>query len=137
MTLGNRIRTRREALDGGMPLSKYLGNRGLTLVENLLSGQNLGEWHSGFRAYSRGVLERLPYQNNSDDFVLDSRFLVQCVHYGLRLGDIPVPARYFDRASSIKMRRSSIYALLTLQTFLRWYLHRHGFRNKLWSQANP
>jgi glycosyltransferase involved in cell wall biosynthesis len=124
--LGNRIRTRAEALAGGMPRVKYFANRGLTVIENLLSGQNLGEWHSGFRAYSRTVLERLPYERNSDDFVFDSQFLVQCVHFGFKLGDIPVPVRYFDEASSINFGRSTTYALLTLHTFLQWHAHRLG-----------
>ena len=110
VVLGNRIRTRAEALAGGMPWPKYLANRGLSLIENLATGQNLGEWHSGFRAYSRAVLERVPYERNSDDFVFDSQFLFQCVHFGFKLGDIPVPVRYFDEASSINFRRSSVYA---------------------------
>jgi glycosyltransferase involved in cell wall biosynthesis len=130
--LGNRIRTRGEALAGGMPKSKYFANRTLTILENLLSGQNLGEWHSGFRAYSRQVLETLPYHRNSDNFVFDSQFLVQSVHFGFKLGDIPVPVRYFDEASSISIRSSSIYALQTLRTFAQWHLHRLGLaRNEL------
>jgi glycosyltransferase involved in cell wall biosynthesis len=131
--LGNRIRTRREALEGGMPPVKYFANRGLTVIQNLLSGQNLGEWHSGFRAYRREVLERIPYQRNSDDFVFDSQFLVQCVHFGLKLGDIPVPVRYFDEASSINLKRSTIYALATLRTFAQWHLHRLGVHNPLFA----
>ncbi len=131
VVLGNRIRTRREALDGGMPVLKYFANRGLTILENLLSGQNLGEWHSGFRAYSRRVLEVVPFERNSDDFVFDSQFLVQCVHHGFKLGDVPVPVRYFDEASSIDLRRSTVYAALTLRTFLQWTLHRLGVRNPL------
>ena len=131
--LGNRIRTRREALDGGMPVAKYFANRGLSIIENLLSGQNLGEWHSGFRAYTRHALETLPYERNSDDFVFDSQFLVQCVHFGLKLGDIPVPVRYFDEASSINLSRSTTYALLTLRTFLQWHLHKVGLRNPLFA----
>ena len=126
--LGNRIRTRREALDGGMPLAKYLANRGLTIIENILAGQNLGEWHSGFRAYRRSVLETIPFTENSDDFVFDSQFLVQTVHFGFRLGDVPVPVRYLDDASSIDMRRSTVYALQTLRTFVTWYLHCAGIR---------
>lgn len=124
--LGNRIRTRKEALAGGMPIEKYFANRGLTIIENLLSGQNLGEWHSGFRAYSRKVLEELPFERNSDDFVFDSQFLVQSVEHGFKLGDIPVPVRYFDEASSINFKRSAIYATLTLRTFFQWYLFRMG-----------
>jgi len=131
VVLGNRIRTRSEALSGGMPKSKYFANRGLTILENLLSGQNLGEWHSGLRAYNRRVLENVPYQRNSDDFVFDSQFLVQCVHLGFKLGDVPVPVRYFDEASSINLSRSATYALQTLRTFAQWYGHRLGFRSPL------
>ncbi len=126
VVLGNRIRTRAEALAGGMPLAKYLANRGLTLIENLLSGQNLGEWHSGFRAYRRQVLEAIAFETNSDDFVFDSQFLVQSVHFGFRVGDIPAPVRYFDEASSINFRHATNYAMLTLWVFVRWYLHRFG-----------
>ena len=133
VVLGNRIRTRAEALAGGMPWPKYLANRGLSLIENLATGQNLGEWHSGFRAYTRAVLERVPYERNSDDFVFDSQFLFQCVHFGFKLGDIPVPVRYFDEASSINFRRSSVYALHTLWTLARWYGHRAGWRCALFA----
>lgn len=128
VVLGNRIRTRREALAGGMPRVKYLANRGLTLIENLLSGQNLGDWHSGFRAYRRSVLETVPFEANSDDFVFDSQLLVQAVHFGLRLGDVPVPARYFAEASSISLGPASRYAVQTMGTFAAWYLHRAGLR---------
>jgi len=137
VVLGNRIRTRTEALSGGMPKSKYFANRGLTILENLLSGQNLGEWHSGLRAYNRRVLERVPYQRNSDDFVFDSQFLVQCVHLGFKLGDVPVPVRYFEEASSINFRRSTTYALQTLRTFWQWYLHRMGFHSQLFREKDP
>ncbi len=124
MVIGNRIRTRREALDGGMPISKYLANRGLSLIEALVTGQNLGEWHSGFRAYRREVLERIPFQRNSDDFVFDSQVLLQVIHFGFKLGDLPVPVLYHGDASSIQFPRSSRYALLTLWTLLRWVGHR-------------
>lgn len=134
--LGNRIRTRAEALAGKMPLVKYLANRGLTLIENVLSGQNLGEWHSGFRCYTRAVLERVPYRRNSDDFVFDSQFLVQAVDAGFKLGDVPIPVRYFDEASSIGLASSSKYAIQTLWTFARWYGHRLGLRSALFT-AEP
>jgi len=124
--LGNRIRTRAEALAGGMPLVKYLANRGLTFIENLVSGQNLGEWHSGFRAYRREVLERVPFERNSDDFVFDTQFLVQAIHFGFRVGDVPVPVRYFDEASSISIRDSADYALRSLWVFAQWHAHRLG-----------
>ncbi len=124
VVLGSRIRTRREALDGGMPLVKYLANRGLTTIENVALGQNVGDFHSGFRAYSREVLERVPFQRNSNSFVFDSQFLVQCVHFGYRIGDVPVPVRYFDEASSIDFRQAALYALRTLWTVLLFWLHR-------------
>jgi glycosyltransferase involved in cell wall biosynthesis len=126
--LGNRIRTRAEALAGGMPLVKYVANRGLTFIENLLSGQNLGEWHSGFRAYRREVLETLPFERNADDFVFDTQFLVQAIHFGFRVGDVPVPVRYFDEASSISIRDSADYAVRSLAVFGEWFLHRFGLR---------
>jgi glycosyltransferase involved in cell wall biosynthesis len=134
--LGNRIRTRREALACGMPASKYFANRGLTILENMLSGQNLGEWHSGFRAYSRAVLEQVPYHRNSDNFVFDSQFLVQSVHQGFKIGDIPVPVRYFDEASSIDFKNSARYAFATMRTFGQWYGHRMGlYRDPLFEVA--
>ncbi len=126
--IGNRIRTRAEALAGGMPRVKYLANRVLTFLENLLSGQNLGEWHSGFRAYTREVLETVPFDRNNDDFVFDTQFLVQAIHFGFRVGDVPVPVRYFDEASSISLRDSAEYALRSLATFVEWYGHRFGLR---------
>lgn len=126
--LGNRIRTRREALVHGMPLWKYAANRALTLVENFVLGQNLGEFHSGFRAYSRRVLETIPYRRNSDDFVFDQELLMQAVHFGFRVGDAPVPVRYFPEASTIGFRRSLAYGVRTLWTLVRWIFHRLGVR---------
>ena len=124
VVLGNRIRTRREALDGGMPFYKYLSNRFLTALENFGMGQNLGEWHSGLRAYNRRVLETIPWERNSDDFVFDCQFLVQAAAFGFRLGDIPTPARYFAEASSINFQRSARYGLLSLASIAQFYLHR-------------
>ncbi len=128
VVLGNRIRTRAEALNGGMPVVKYLANRGLTVIENMLAGQNLGEWHSGFRAFRRRVIETVPFEHNSDGFVFDTQFLVQAVHFGFKLGDVPVPVRYFDEASSIGLGDSARYALGTLGTFAEWYLHTAALR---------
>lgn len=128
LVLGNRIRTRKEALSGGMPRIKYLANRGLTLVENMLTGQNLGEWHSGFRGYNRRLLETIPFERNSEDFVFDSQLLLQAVHFRFKVGDIPMPVRYFDEASSISLRRSTTYAVATLASLGRWYGHRLRLR---------
>lgn len=136
--LGNRIRTRAETLGGRMPPIKYFMNRGLTFIENIMAGQNLGEWHSGFRAYTRAVLETLPFERNSADFVFDSQFLLQCVHFGFKVGDVPVPVRYFDEASSISLRRSVVYGLQTLWTFGQWYAHRFSpYRCPLFSAKPP
>jgi glycosyltransferase involved in cell wall biosynthesis len=126
VVLGSRIRSREEAMRGGMPVYKYVSNRALTLFENILLGQNLGDFHSGFRVYRREVLEKIPFDQNSDDFVFDTQFLVQCVKLGFRLGDIPVPVRYFDEASSINFRRSTVYGLRTLQTVGLYWLDRLG-----------
>ena len=124
IVLGNRVRTRKECLASGMPLYKYLANRFLTIIENICFGQNLGEFHSGFRAYRRAVLEKIPFYNNSDDFVFDSQFLMQAVYFGFVIGDLPMPVRYFKEASSINLARSIIYGLRTLNTILVFYLHR-------------
>lgn len=124
--LGSRVRTRQECLESGMPLYKYLGNRLLTLVENVALGQNMGEFHSGFRAYRREVLERLPFERFSDDFVFDSQFLVSAVDAGFRLGEIPVPVRYMPEASSIGLRRSVRYGLGTLGAVGQYLLKRAG-----------
>jgi glycosyltransferase involved in cell wall biosynthesis len=114
VVLGNRIRSRMESLRGGMPLYKYISNRFLTIIENLFTGQNLGEWHSGLRAYSRKVLETINWSENSDDFIFDTQFLFQCVNAKFRIGDIPVPVKYFSEASSINFIKSMKYGFLTL-----------------------
>jgi glycosyltransferase involved in cell wall biosynthesis len=136
VVIGSRIRTRSEALAGGMPVWKYVANRCLTLVENIALGQNLGDFHSGFRAYHRRVLETIPYARNSDDFVFDSQVLAQAVHFGFNVGDIPVPVRYFDEASSINFRRSVTYGLRTLLVVLQFWLHRcRIWRSSLFERA--
>jgi glycosyltransferase involved in cell wall biosynthesis len=124
IVLGSRIRTRKECLDSGMPLYKYLSNRLLTLLENLVTGQNLSEWHTGYRAYSRKVLKNIPYQKNSNGFVFDSQFLIQAVYFGFKLGDLPVPCRYMDEASSIHFRQSMIYGIGTIKVLLQFTLQK-------------
>ncbi|MDP2629819.1 MAG: glycosyltransferase family 2 protein [Candidatus Uhrbacteria bacterium] len=122
--LGSRIRSRKEALEGGMPSYKYFANRFLTFCENVLSGYNLSEWHTGMRAYRREVLEKIDFTNNSDDFVFDSQVLFQIIEKGYRIGDIPVPVRYFSEASSINFTRSLRYGLLTLFIAIKFFLKR-------------
>lgn len=118
--LGTRIRSRREALEGGMPLYKYFANRALTIFENFASGYNLSEWHTGMRAYKREVLEKIKWQNNSDDFVFDSQVLFQIVGERYRIGEVPAPVRYFKEASSINFRRSLRYGLATVGVALKY-----------------
>lgn len=135
--LGSRIRTRRETLEGGMPVYKYLSNRLLTMYENIALGQNLGDFHSGFRAYARNVLETINYHANSDDFVFDSEFLAQCVYHGFRIGDIPIPTRYFDEASSINFQRSLKYGLQTVGVMSKFWLAKAGLAHYRLFDANP
>src|SRR5207248_10763327 len=116
----------------GMTWWQYLSNRGQTAFEHFMLGQHLGEFRSGFRVYRRKVLETIPFERNSNDFVFDTQFLVQAVHFGFRLGDIPVPVRYFDEASSINFARSMKYGLSTVATVGRWWLHRLGLKSKLY-----
>ena len=122
--LGSRIRTRRETLECGMPRYKYISNRILTFIENIVLGQNVSDFHSGYRAYTRKVLETIPYHNNSDGFVFDTEFLAQAVYFRFRIGDVPVPVRYFDEASSINFSNSTIYGLKTLLTLLKYLIQR-------------
>jgi glycosyltransferase involved in cell wall biosynthesis len=122
IVIGSRIRTRREALEGGMPLYKYISNRFLTIIENGILGQNLGDFHSGFRVYKREVLEKINFYSNSDDFVFDSEFLAQAVYSGFRVGDIPIPTRYFPEASSINFKRSAKYGIQTLLVMFKYIL---------------
>lgn len=135
--LGSRIRTRREAIECGMPKYKYISNRILTLIENIVLGQNISDFHSGYRAYTRRVLETIPYQSNSDDFVFDTEFLVQSVFFKFKIGDVPVPVRYFDEASSINFSNSVIYGCKTLLTLMKYVLQNLALKNfKLFIQKN-
>jgi len=136
--LGNRVRTRRETLQSAMPLYKYLSNRALTVLENVILGQNLGDFHSGFRCYTREVLKTIPYRRNSDDFVFDSQLLAQVAYFGFRLGDAPIPCRYFAEASSINFLRSARYGLATLATLGQFTLQKLGLGHfRLFQPAQP
>lgn len=116
----------RGALRGGMPLYKYVANRFLTMVENLLLGQKLSEYHTGYRAFSRQVLERLPLERNSDDFVFDNQMLAQISWCGFRIGEVSCPTRYFPEASSINFRRSVTYGFGVMATACQFRLARLG-----------
>ena len=114
------------ALRGGMPWWKYISNRFLTFVENLLLGAKLSEYHTGYRAFARNLLERLPLETNSDDFVFDNQVLAQVISLGCAIGEVTCPARYLPEASSINFRRSVRYGLGCLSTAVRFRLARWG-----------
>jgi glycosyltransferase involved in cell wall biosynthesis len=114
------------ALAGGMPIWKYVSNRFLTAVENLLLGAKLSEYHTGYRAFSREVLERLPLEKNSDDFVFDNQMLAQILWYGYQIAEVSCPTKYFPEASSINFRRSVTYGLGCLATGISYRLARWG-----------
>ena len=126
VVLGSRI-LGRGALAGGMPRYKYVANRVLTFIQNLCLGKKLTEYHTGYRAFSREVLTRLPLAENSDDFVFDNEVLVQLVYAGYEIAEITCPAKYFSEASSINFTRSLRYGLGVLQTTLRYLAARGGF----------
>jgi len=127
IVLGSRI-LGNGALQGGMPRYKYVSNRVLTLLQNILIGQKLSEFHTGYRAWSRSVLEGLPLLTCSDDFVFDNQMLAQAVFFGFRIGEISCPTRYFPEASSINFQRSVVYGLGVLGTSLSFRLHQLGLR---------
>ena len=114
------------ALQGGMPLYKYVANRFLTLFENLCLGHKLSEYHTGYRAFSSEILEELPLENNSNDFVFDNQMLAQIIWFGYRIGELTCPTKYFEDASSINLRRSVIYGLGVLKTSLTFRLQKWG-----------
>jgi glycosyltransferase involved in cell wall biosynthesis len=125
VVLGSRIIGGR-ALQGGMPLYKYVANRFLTAFENLFLGIKLSEYHSGYRAFSRKLLLELPLLENSDDFVFDNQILAQCVRFGFRIGEVSCPTKYFAEASSINFGRSVKYGLGVLATTLQFALQKTG-----------
>ena len=125
MVLGSRI-LGGNARHGGMPLYKYVANRTLTAIENIVCNAKLSEYHTGFRAYSRNLLESIPFENNSDDFVFDNELIVQALHFGFRVGEISCPTRYFAEASSIGLGRSIRYGLGVLGTTARFKLSKLG-----------
>jgi glycosyltransferase involved in cell wall biosynthesis len=137
LLIGSRIRDRKQALEGGMPLYKYFSNRFLTFIENIAFGQNLGDFHSGFRVFRAEVLESINYHRNSNDFVFDTQILAQAAYFGFRIGDIPIPARYFPEASSINLKRSIKYGLGTLGVVIKYLLQRfHLYKFKLFEEVD-
>lgn len=111
-----------DTLAGGMPIWKYISNVFLTLCENLTFRLGLSEYHTGFRAYSRKVLEGIDYEKNSNDFVFDTEFLAKVARHGYKVGEVPVPCRYFKEASSVNFTRSTIYGIQTLWVCIKYLL---------------
>jgi len=128
VVLGSRI-LGGTALKGGMPLYKYIANRFLTLVENMALGVKISEYHTGFRAFTRQVLQTLPLGENSDDFVFDSEMLVQTVYFGFSMGELSCPTRYFKEASSINFRRSVKYGFGVLASVIKYVFQKKGIKN--------
>lgn len=114
------------ALKGGMPIYKYIANRILTLIQNILMNQKLSEYHTGYRAFSREVLEAIDYEVNSDDFVFDNQMLAQIAFAGYEMAEVTCPTKYFDEASSINFKRSSVYGLGVLWTSFSYFLQKIG-----------
>ena len=131
--MGSRI-LGRGAINGGMPTYKYLANRFLTLFQNILLHQKLSEYHTGYRAFSKEVLETVQYEKNSDDFVFDNQMIAQIFMAGFEIGEITCPTKYFDDTSSINFRRSVKYGFGVLHTSVTYYLHRKGIiKSKLFT----
>ncbi len=126
LVLGSRLAEPGAARAGGMPLHKFLANRGLTAIENRVLGTHLSELHTGYRAYSRRVLLEVPFLRNALDFSFDSELLMQASHFGFRIAEVPARTRYFDDASSIALGPASVYAVKTLWAAARLILHRSG-----------
>ena len=134
VVLGSR-RLGKGALRGGMPRVKYIANRGLTLFQNILMNAKLSEYHTGYRAFSREVLETVNYEANSDNFVFDNQMLAQIWYAGYDIAEITCPTKYFDDASSINFKNSSIYGIGVLKTSLQFRLHKWGLvKNKIFDQ---
>jgi glycosyltransferase involved in cell wall biosynthesis len=131
VVLGSRLLMPGGALAGGMPLYKYVANRFLSTLENVILGQHLSEYHTGYRAYHRRVLETIPYLRNSNDFVFDQEFLFQAAAFGFRIVEVPVTTKYFAEASSINFANSVKYGLSTLGLSARYLAHRLGWRSAL------
>ncbi|MEP7182652.1 MAG: glycosyltransferase family 2 protein [Betaproteobacteria bacterium] len=132
VVVGSRILAQ-SAIAGRMPVYKYVANRFLTALQNLLVGSKLSEFHSGYRAFSRHVLQTLPLNANSDDFLFDNQMLVQAIAFGFAVGEISCPTRYFDDASSISARRSVVYGLGVVRTSLQFRAWRMGVRCRLFA----
>ncbi len=127
VVIGSRI-LGNKALQGGMPLYKYIANRVLTSIENFVINQKVSEYHTGYRVFSAEVLKAIPLMENSDDFVFDNEMLLQAFYFGFKVGEVSCPALYFDDASSISFRRSVTYGIEVLRTAAKYSMARKGFK---------
>lgn len=135
MVLGSRMMLKGKALEGGMPVYKYIANKFLTSCENVVLGLNMSEFHTGYRAYSRRFLETIPFLRNSNNFVFDTQIIVQAVALGLRIAEVPATTRYFEGCSSASFLQSIRYGLGTLFVLFRYLLHKSGIlRSRLFSK---
>jgi len=130
VVLGSRI-LGKGAIKGGMPIYKYIFNRVLTTIQNVLMGQKLSEYHTGYRAYSRAVLEAIPFENNSDDFVFDNEILAQIFYKKFTIGEISCPAKYEKDSSSINFARSMKYGIGVVGVSFKYFFQRFGIQSKL------
>lgn len=128
VVLGSRI-LGNGAINGGMPQIKYIANRFLTFVQNILTGQKLSEYHTGYRAFARPVLEKINYHVNSDNFLFDNQMLCQIIYKNFEIAEITCPTKYFDGASSISLKNSTIYALGVLKTSFVFFFNKIGILN--------
>jgi len=133
VVVGSRI-LGKGALKGGMPLYKYVANRFLTLFQNVLMNQKLSEYHTGYRAYSSEVLRKIDYNQNSEDFIFDNQFLAQIFFAGYEIAEITCPTKYFEEASSINFRRSSIYGLGVLAVSIKYRLSKWGLKSRIFKR---
>tara|TARA_B100000686_G_C16731929_1_gene941204 strand:+ start:883 stop:1677 length:795 start_codon:yes stop_codon:yes gene_type:complete len=120
-----------KAISGGMPVYKYISNRFLTLVENWIIQEKVSEYHTGYRAFSREILETIPMLENSNDFIFDNQMMAQIFYFGFRVGEVSCPAKYFPEASSINAKRSLIYGFGCLKVAVQYFLNKHGFKKYL------
>jgi glycosyltransferase involved in cell wall biosynthesis len=131
IVFGSRMLTKGGARKGGMPLYRFVANKVLTKLENLMLGTSLSEAHTGYRAYSRSFLETVPFMRNSNDFVFDTQIISQAVAFDQRIVEVPIHTIYHSDASSTSMKANIVYGSTTLWTTFRYVLHRAGFRSRL------
>ncbi len=132
VSFGSRI-LGKGALKGGMPMYKYIANRMLTLFQNILMGQKLSEYHTGYRAFDKQIFDKINIEANSDDFIFDNQMIAQIFYAGFEIGEVTCPTKYFDEASSINFKRSSIYGLGVIKVSIQYRLQKWGIKSKIFA----